>query len=74
MRPLLAAVVMAGVLGVSASSASAVAPTGDYVNFKNCPYTNTAVASCLYSKITSGSFKLGNASVPITAATPIVFQ
>lgn len=74
LRPLLAAVVMAGVLGVSASSASAVAPTGDYVNFKNCPYTNTAVASCLYSKITSGSFKLGNASVPITAATPIVFQ
>jgi hypothetical protein len=73
-RPLLAAVVMAGFLGVSASSASAVAPTGDFVNFKNCPYTNTAVDSCLYSKVTSGSFKLGNASVPITAATPVVFQ
>jgi hypothetical protein len=28
----------------------------------------------MYSKVTSGSFKLGNASVPITAATPVVFQ
>ncbi len=74
LRPLLAAVVMAGALGVSVSSASAAAPTGDYLNFKNCPYTNTAVDSCLYSKVTSGSFKLGNASVPITSSTPIVFQ
>ncbi len=73
-RPLLAAASMVAVLGVSASSASASAPTGDFVNFKNCPYTNTAVDSCLYSKVTSGSFTLGNASVPITAATPIVFQ
>jgi hypothetical protein len=73
-RPLLAAVVLAGALGVSVSSASAAAPTGDYVNFKNCPYTNTAIDACLYSKMTSGSFKLGNANVPITAATPIVFQ
>jgi hypothetical protein len=74
LKPLLAAVALAGVLGVSASSASAAAPTGDYVNFKNCPYTNTAVDSCLYSKVTSGSFKLGNANVPITAATPVIFQ
>lgn len=74
LRPLLAAVAMAGALGVSVSSASAAAPTGDYVNFKNCPYTNTAVDACLYSKVTSGSFKLGNASVPITASTPVIFQ
>jgi hypothetical protein len=73
-RPLVAAMVMAGALGVSVSSASAAAPTGDFVNFKNCPYTNVAVDSCLYSKVTSGSFKLGNANVPITASTPIVFQ
>jgi hypothetical protein len=73
-RPLFAAVVMAGALGVSVSSASAAAPTGDFVDFKNCPYTNTSVQACLYSKVTSGSFKLGNATVPITAATPIVFQ
>jgi hypothetical protein len=73
-RPLLAAAVMVGALGVSVSSASAVAPTGDYVNFKNCPYANASVDSCLYSKVTTGSFTLGNASVPITAATPVVFQ
>ena len=66
LRPLVAAAVMAGALGVSASSASAAAPTGDYVNFKYCPYTNTAVQTCMYSKVTSGSFTLGNASVPIT--------
>jgi hypothetical protein len=73
-RPLVAAVVMAGALGVSVSSASAAAPTGDFVDFKNCPYTNTSVQACLYSKVTSGSFTLGNATVPITASTPIVFQ
>jgi hypothetical protein len=74
LKPLIAAVVTAGALGLSASSASAAAPTGDFQNFKHCPYTNVAVESCLYSKVTSGSFKLGNANVPITAATPIVFQ
>ncbi|HEV7492351.1 hypothetical protein [Baekduia sp.] len=70
----MAAAVMAGVFGVSVSSASAAAPTGDFVNFKYCPYTNVAVDSCMYSRVTSGSFTLGNASVPITSATPIVFQ
>ena len=49
LRPLLAAAVVAGAVGMSASVASAADPTGDYVNFKNCPYTNTAVDSCLYS-------------------------
>jgi hypothetical protein len=73
-RSLLAtAVVGVAALGF-AGSAAAVAPTGDYTNFKYCPYTNPAVASCVYSKITSGSFKLGNANVPITAATPIILQ
>jgi hypothetical protein len=74
LRPLVAAAVMAGALGVSVSSASAGVPTGDFANFQYCPYTNAAVDSCMYSKVTSGSFTLGNASVPITSATPIVFQ
>jgi hypothetical protein len=73
LRPLVAAAVTAGAL-VTASSAMAAAPTGDYVNFKYCPYTNTAVQTCLYSKTTSGSFQLGNATVPITSSTPIIFQ
>jgi hypothetical protein len=70
---LAAAVVGVGLFGL-AGPASAAAPTGDYANFKYCPYTNSAVASCVYSKITSGSFKLGNANVPITASTPITLQ
>jgi len=57
-----------------AGSAVAAAPTGDYADFKYCPYTNTSVVSCVYSKTTSGSFKLGNATVPITAATPVILQ
>jgi hypothetical protein len=73
-RSLLAvAVVGVASLGV-AGSASAAAPTGDYADFKYCPYTNPAVASCVYSKITSGQFKLGNADVPIPATNPIILQ
>lgn len=67
------AVVGVGVLAMS-GSAVAAAPTGDYVDFKFCPYTNPAVQSCVYSKTTSGSFKLGNANVPITSATPVILQ
>jgi hypothetical protein len=60
-------------LGFS-GSAMAASPTGIYTDFKYCPYANTAVTSCVYSTVTSGSFKLGNADVPITASTPITFQ
>jgi len=73
LRPLVAAVVSVGALAVT-SSAMAAAPTGDYADFKNCPYTNTAVQSCLYSKSTAGSFKLGNASVPLSATSPSILQ
>jgi len=58
----------------ASSSAMAAAPTGDYARFKYCPYANTSVLQCVYSKISSGSFTLGNASVPITSSNPIVLQ
>lgn len=74
LRPLVAAAVSVGLLAISAGSAAAAAPTGDYANFKNCPYNNSAVLSCLYSVTNSGSFKLGNATVPITSSSPITFQ
>jgi hypothetical protein len=74
LRPLMAAAVTAGALLVSSSSALAASPTGDFAPFQYCPYTNPAVSSCLHSVSTSGSIKLGNATVPITAATPITFQ
>ncbi len=48
-----------------APAAQAADPTGNFAVFKNCPRANAAVESCFYSEVTSGSFKLGNAAVPI---------
>jgi hypothetical protein len=50
---------------VLAASASAGPPTGDYAQFNRCPVANPTVTSCLYSEVTSGSFKLGTSTVPI---------
>jgi hypothetical protein len=72
-RPVVAAAVSVGALAIT-SSAMAAAPTGDFVPFKYCPYQNTAVQTCLKNTTTSGSFKLGNATVPITSSTPTVLQ
>ena len=62
-------------MGLSLAAASAVslalaasanaAPTGDYAQFAHCPVANPVVVSCLYSEVTSGSFKLGTSTVPI---------
>jgi hypothetical protein len=48
-----------------AASSSAATPTGDYAQFAHCPVSNPVVVSCLYSEVTSGSFKLGTSTVPI---------
>jgi hypothetical protein len=74
LRPLAAAALTTGAVALSSSAALAAAPTGDFAPFKYCPYTNTAVTTCLQSVTTSGSFKLGNATVPITADTPVTLQ
>lgn len=78
MRKYLRAAVVAASLStavlVTSSSAMAAAPTGDFARFKYCPYTNPNVGSCIYSTTTSGSFKLGNATVPITSSTPLTLQ
>jgi hypothetical protein len=73
-RPLLAAAVTTVGLLAASSSAMAAAPTGQYSDFKYCPYTNPNVTACVFSKTTSGSFKLGNATVPITSSTPLTLQ
>lgn len=76
-RSLRAAIVAAGLstaMFVATSSAMAAAPTGDYARFKYCPYTNPNATTCIYSSTTSGSFKIGNATVPITSATPLTLQ
>lgn len=72
-----AALVAAGLstaMLLTSSSAMAAGPTGDFARFKYCPYTNPNALLCVYSTTTSGSFKLGNATVPITSSTPLTLQ
>jgi hypothetical protein len=74
LRATIAVASLSAALLATSSSAMAAAPTGDYAKFKYCPYSNTAVIYCLNSQTTSGSFKIGNATVPITSSTPLTLQ
>jgi len=66
-------VVAAALSGVVAvSDAVAGTPSGPYVMFQYCPYTDPNVASCVYSVTSSGTLSIGNTSLPITQ--PIVLQ
>lgn len=72
-----AALVAAGLstaMLAASSSAMAAGPTGDYAKFKYCPYASSTPLICLYSTTTSGSFKIGNATVPISSSTPLTLQ
>src|SRR5215218_7011932 len=69
-RLLLASVVLAAMLA-SASSASA-ALTGEWTKFAKCPTGNPSVELCVYANTTSGSFKMGQKTVPIVK--PVVLQ
>jgi hypothetical protein len=71
-RPLVAAAAAAAALAAVTAPAQAADPTGEFAPFKYCPYTNPDVQSCLHSLTTSGSFKLGNSTVPVSA--PITLQ
>jgi hypothetical protein len=65
-RLLAVATTAAACAAIGASAASAAGPTGIYSDFGACPLaTHPELASCLYSTSTGGSFKLGNATVPI---------
>jgi hypothetical protein len=72
LRPLAIAAAAAGISALTAGSALAAAPTGDFAPFQYCPYTNTAVLSCLASTSSTGSFKFGNTTVPVSS--PVTFQ
>lgn len=50
-----------------AASASA-APTGEYVNFAQCPTGNSAVTTCVYAQTTGGEFDIGSTAVPLKNA------
>jgi hypothetical protein len=54
------------------SQASALAPSGDFAVFAQCPRFNPEVGLCLYSKTESGSVTIGTSTVPIKK--PIVLQ
>ena len=64
------AAALSGVVAVS--DAVAGTPSGPYVMFQYCPYTDPSVASCVYSVTSSGTLSIGNTSLPITQ--PIVLQ
>jgi hypothetical protein len=51
-----------------ASSAQALKPTGDFVNFGDCPMNNPSVNQCIWAQTTSGQFSIGSTEVPITKA------
>ena len=57
---------------VAWAAPAAATPTGDFADFDRCPVDNLNATTCLYSEITSGSFVIGNGTVPIDK--PIVLQ
>jgi len=46
--------------------AMALKPTGDFVNFGDCPLNNPSVNQCIFAQTTSGQFSIGATEVPIT--------
>jgi hypothetical protein len=62
---------MLAALLIPAASASA-APTGEFVNFAQCPTEKTNLFLCIYAKQTSGSVTTGKKTVPIK--NPVTLQ
>lgn len=51
--------------------AASAAPTGEFANFAQCPLSNPATSGCLYARSTSGEFKIGATTVPLTKPTTL---
>jgi len=49
-----------------AAPALATKPTGDFINFGNCPTKVTGVNLCVFAQTSSGEFKIKKTTVPIT--------
>ena len=56
---------------VFAGPALAKKPTGDFVNFGNCPTKTAGVNFCVFGQTTSGEFKIKKTEVPITKTITI---
>jgi hypothetical protein len=54
-----------------AAPAMAGKPTGEFANFTACPLNHPSLLVCVYAKTTSGEFKIGSTSVPLTKATTL---
>jgi hypothetical protein len=55
-----------------AALASSHHPTGEFANFGECPLSSAKVGTCIYSKSSSGEFKVGNKAVPLV--NPVTLQ
>ncbi len=72
-RLLLAGALLAAVLAPSSASAAGPHyPTGDYVNFNDCPLSKSSLFLCVYSESSGGYFTIGKKTVSIV--TPVVLQ
>jgi hypothetical protein len=69
-----------GLLAVAAAALMALAfagpalakkPTGDFVNFGNCPTKTAGVNFCVFGQTSSGEFKIKKTEVPITKTITI---
>jgi hypothetical protein len=69
-----------GLLAVAAAALMALAfagpalatkPTGDFVNFGNCPTKTAGVNFCVFGQTNSGEFKIKKTEVPITKTITI---
>ncbi|MET0604317.1 MAG: hypothetical protein ABW167_20195 [Baekduia sp.] len=65
LKQLVVSLAAASAASLALAASASAAPTGDYAQFAHCPVGNAQVVSCLYSEVTSGSFKLGTSTVPI---------
>lgn len=63
---LLAIAAMALVVFGFAAPALATKPTGEWVNFGDCPVKVAGVSSCVFAQTNSGEFKIKTTEVPIT--------
>lgn len=74
MRRLFLAGALVFAMLVPASSAIAAPhhPTGEFVQFGDCPLSRATLTACLFSESSAGSFTIGKKTVPIK--NPVVLQ
>jgi hypothetical protein len=75
MRRLLMVVAIAASLALAPASQAVAAPhhpTGEFVNFGDCPLSNSSVNACVFSESNGGYFTIGKKTVPLK--NPVLLQ